>query len=233
MLLAIDTATRHASLALFDETGIISEQTWRSQNNHSVEMMPAIARMLSQQSIEPRSLTGVAVARGPGSFTGLRIGMSIAKGLCLALGIPIVAIPTLDIIAYAVGDPGGRVWAVLEAGRGRICVGAYHFERGLPVQEVETKLVRVSAWGVGADQPVLVAGEVSAELAQRLFEEPNADNIAISSLSGSLRRAGYLAELAWDRLLEGKVEDLDTLSPLYAPSGASGLAVPPVMPGTN
>ena len=219
-VLAIDTATRYAGLALLDETGVISEQTWRSENNHSVELIPAVARMLSQQKLKAQSLTGIAVATGPGSFTGLRIGMSVAKGLCLALGIPIVGIPTLDIITYAVGDPGGRVLAVLEAGRGRICVGAYHFEEGLPVQEGETKLVSISAWTVEADKPVLLAGEVSAELAQRLFEQANAHNIAVSSLAGSLRRAGYLAELAWERLCQGKTDDLDTLAPVYAPSRA-------------
>jgi len=221
MLLAIDTATRHASLALFDATGVISEQSWCSESNHSVETMPAIARMLSQQRLEPRSLTGVALATGPGSFTGLRIGMSIAKGLCLALDIPIVGIPTLDIITYAVGDPGGPVLAVIEAGRGRICVGTYHFEEGLPVQEGETRLVGMTEWVVQADDPVLVAGEVSAELAQRLLAQPNAGNIAISSWAGSLRRAGYLAELAWDRLQEGRTDDLDALSPVYAPSSGA------------
>lgn len=233
MLLAIDTATRYASLALYDEMGVISEQTWRSENNHSVELIPAVARMLSQQKLKPQSLTGIAVATGPGSFTGLRIGMSVAKGLCLALGIPIVGIPTLDIITYAVGDPGGRVLAVLEAGRGRICVGAYHFEKGLPVQEGETKLVSISAWTVEADKPVLVAGEVSAELARRLFEQANAHNIAVSSLAGSLRRAGYLAELAWERLCAGKVDDLDTLGPTYAPSRARVTGAPRSTPGDS
>ncbi|HUV93785.1 MAG TPA: tRNA (adenosine(37)-N6)-threonylcarbamoyltransferase complex dimerization subunit type 1 TsaB [Anaerolineae bacterium] len=232
-VLAIDTATRYASLALLDETGVISEQTWRSENNHSVELMPALARMLSQQKLKPQSLTGVAVATGPGSFTGLRIGMSVAKGLCLALGVPIVGIPTLDIITYAVGDPGGRVLAVLEAGRGRICVGAYHFEEGLPVQEGETKLVSISAWTVKADKPVLVAGEVSAELAQRLFEQANAHNIAVASLAGSLRRAGYLAELAWERLCQGKTDDLDTLAPVYAPSRARLDGAPRSTPGQS
>ena len=224
MLLAIDTATRYASLALFGDTGVVSEQSWRSKNNHSVEMMPAIARMLSQQRLQPRCLTGVAVARGPGSFTGLRIGMSIAKGLCFALDIPIVAIPTLDIITYAVGDPGGPVFAVLEAGRGRICVAPYRFEEGVPAQEREIELVKASEWVVEAEEPTLVAGEVNAELAERLLMQPNAVNIAISSVAGSLRRAGYLAELAWDRLEDGTSDDLDSLSPIYAhyPSGTAG-----------
>lgn len=222
MLLAIDTATRFASLALYDASGIRYEQSWRSDNNHTVEIAPAIAHMLAQQKLTPAMLTGVAVAQGPGSFTGLRIGMSIAKGLCFALEIPIVAIPTLDITAYAAGDPGGPVMAVLEAGRGRLCVARYHFEDGLPVRDGEIELVKASEWVLEAREPVLIAGEVSAELAESLSQQPNAENIAISSMAGSVRRAGYLAELAWDRLQSGQVDDLDTSSPIYARFPGSG-----------
>lgn len=215
MLLAIDTATRFASIALYDDAGVIAEQSWRSEDNHSVEVMPAIAAMMAQQGLGPRALTGVAVTKGPGSFTGLRIGMSLAKGLCLALDIPILAVPTLDVVTYAVGDPGGPVWAVLEAGRGRLCVASYHFEEGYPVQDGETQLVSAADWTLDATEPVLVAGEVDAALAERLLQLPNAEYIAIASLAGSLRRAGYLAELAWERLTNGDVDDLATLSPTY------------------
>jgi len=222
MLLAIDTATRYASIALYGAQGVISEQSWRSDNRHSVQVMPAIAAMLEQQGLGPSSLQAVAIAKGPGSFTGLRIGMSIAKGLCLALGIPIIAIPTLEITTYAVGDPGTPVLAVLEAGRGRLCVGTFTFADGLPVQQGSIELLSASQWIVPADEPVLVAGEVSAELAERILSQANAENVAISSLAGSLRRAGYLAELAWDRFQQGQVDDLDTVSPLYIHFPASG-----------
>jgi tRNA threonylcarbamoyladenosine biosynthesis protein TsaB len=222
MLLAIDTATRYASTALLDEAGLIAEHTWLSGHNHSVEMMPTIAEMLARQRLTPQDLSAVAVAQGPGSFTGLRIGMSIAKGLCLALDLPILAIPTLEIITYAVGDPGGPVLAVLEAGRGRLCVGEYRFEEGLPVLQGELQLVSAGEWAPEADEPVLVAGEVGAAVVERLLAQPNGDNIAIASLAGSLRRAGYLAELAWERLEAGQSDDLDSLSPIYLHYPASG-----------
>jgi len=215
MLLALDTATRYASVALYDASGVVSERSWRSEGKHSVEVLPAVADMLAQARLASASLEAVAVTKGPGSFTGLRIGMSIAKGLCLALEIPIIGIPTLDVITYAVGDPGSRVVAVLEAGRGRICVATYHYEQGLPVQEGEIELVQASEWVVQAQEPLLITGEISADLAERLLQQPDAENMAISSLAGSLRRAGYLAELAWDRLQAGSVDDLDTLSPIY------------------
>jgi len=223
MLLAIDTATRYASISLYGPDGVLSEQSWRSDNRHSVQVMPAIAAMLDQQKLSPSDLQAVAVAKGPGSFTGLRIGMSIAKGLCLALQIPLVAIPTLEITTYAVGDPGTPVVAVLEAGRGRLCVGTYLFSEGLPAQVGDIELVIASDWIVPANEPILVTGEVNGELVERLLSQPNAQNISISSLAGSLRRAGYLAELAWDRFQDGRVDDVAVVSPLYIHFPASGM----------
>lgn len=216
MLLAIDTATRYASIALYNASGVVVEKSWRSENNHSVEVLPAIARSLSQQKMAPSDLTTVAVAKGPGSFTGLRIGMSIGKGLCLALDLSIIAVPTLHIVTYAAGDPGYPVYAVLQAGRGRICVAPYRFEEGLPVQTDAVQIVKASQWEIEEEEPVLVAGEVDDALAERLLDHANGQEVYVTSLSSSLRRAGYLAELAWERLQEGEIDDVDTLSPVYA-----------------
>ena len=222
MLLAIDTATRWASLALLDNTGLIAETNWRCLGNHTVEVLPTIAQMMKRAQAQPADIKAIAVAKGPGSFTGLRIGMSIAKGFCLALNVPIIAIPTLDVIAYAVGDPGGLVYAVLELGRNRICVSAYQFADGLPVQQGDALYVASSEWQVVATEPVLLIGEISTDLAERLLKQPDADNISISSLAASIRRAGYLAELAWQRLEKGQVDDLDTTSPTYLHLPTSG-----------
>jgi len=225
MLLAIDTATRTASIALYDATGVLAESSWRADNRHTIETAPAIAGMLRTVGRGADALRGVAVATGPGSFTGLRIGLSMAKGLCLALAIPIFGVPSLDVVAYAAGDPGGPVLAVLEAGRGRVCVARYHHEDGWPVREGEIALVRASEWSPTFAEPTLVAGEVSAELAEHLLAL-DSDKVAISSLAGSVRRAGYLAELAWERLIAGEGDNLDTLAPIYLHQPASGTEAP-------
>ncbi len=215
MLLAVDTATRSASVALFDATGLLAENNWRSRNNHSVEVMPAIHAMLSQQGVDVTSLQAVAVAEGPGSFTGLRIGMSIAKGLCFALDVPILAVPTLQISAYATGDPGCPIYAVLEAGRGRISVGAYRFREGIPALQGEIALVSEAQWVVPAEENALVVGELNSALVERLRQQPGAERIGFLPVASSLRRAGYLAELAWKRLQRGDVDEVDSLSPVY------------------
>ncbi|MFC2038007.1 tRNA (adenosine(37)-N6)-threonylcarbamoyltransferase complex dimerization subunit type 1 TsaB, partial [Chloroflexota bacterium] len=101
MLLAIDTATRMAGLALYDQVAgrILGEETWYSVNNHTVELMPRLVRLLDQQGVTPDGLTGLAVSLGPGSFTGLRIGLGVVKGLALAGRLPLVGVPSLDVVA--------------------------------------------------------------------------------------------------------------------------------------
>jgi tRNA threonylcarbamoyladenosine biosynthesis protein TsaB len=222
MLLAIDTSTRWASLALYDGTGVIAETSWRCWGNHTVEVLPTIAQMVKYAKAQPTDLQAIAVAKGPGSFTGLRIGMSIAKGFCLALNVPIIAIPTLDIVVYSLGDSSGLVYAVLELGRNRLCVVSYQFTGGLPVQKGDALYIPSSEWRVAASQPVVIIGEISSDLAERLLKQSDASNISISSLATSPRRAGYLAELAWQRLVKGQVDDLDSMGPTYLNLPTSG-----------
>jgi len=216
ILVAIDTSSRQASVALYDERGVLAEASWRTENRHSVDTLPMIESLLRLQRLEASSLGAVAVASGPGSFTGLRIGMSLAKGLALALDLPIVGVPTLAVTAYVAGDPGCRLWAVMEAGRGRLCVQPFAFDEGLPVAEAEAQVVDAADWVPEHDEPILLAGEIGAELAQRLLALPDGEQIAITSLASSVRRAGYLAELAWERIQRQEADDLDSLDLHYA-----------------
>ena len=222
MLLAIDSATRWASISLYDAAGVLAEETWRSPNRHSVELMPAIMQLVQRLEADMTDLEGVAVALGPGSFTGLRIGMSVAKGLCLALDRPLLGIPTLQISAYAAGDPGMPILAVAEAGRGRICVGRYLYADGLPTLHGQIELHRSVSWAPDLSAPALITGEIDSALADRLLELPGADNLSMTSPAGALRRAGFLAELAWERLQRGEADELDTLEPLYVQQPLSG-----------
>jgi len=88
MLLAIDTSTDWIGLALFDGTRVLCEQTWRSQYYHTTELVPAISELFARTRARKSDLTGLGVALGPGSFTGLRIGMGVCKGMALALRLP-------------------------------------------------------------------------------------------------------------------------------------------------
>lgn len=216
MLLAIDTATRMAGLALYDhESGwILGEETWYSVNNHTVELMPRLVHLMEQQGISPAELSGLAVSLGPGSFTGLRIGLGVAKGLALARKLPLAGIPTLDVIAQPHMSQQLPIWALLEAGRGRFCVGQYACRNEQWYQRGAYQLTTIEALCDQINEPALVCGDVRA-LELEMIRQKLGQAITVASPAASLRRAGYLAELAWQRLARGDADDAATLSPIY------------------
>lgn len=99
LLLALDTSTRQASLALCAEDTVLGEYTWQVGNNHSIELLERIQRLMAECRTAIAEIDGVAVATGPGSFNGLRVAVATAKTLAFALQKPIVGISTLDVIA--------------------------------------------------------------------------------------------------------------------------------------
>jgi tRNA threonylcarbamoyladenosine biosynthesis protein TsaB len=216
MLLAIDTATRMAGVALYDPTcgRFLGEETWHSANSHSVELMPRLARLVEQQGLSPVSLSGLVVSLGPGSFTGLRIGLSVAKGLALAKKLPLAGVPTLDVVAYPHRVQGLPTWAILQAGRGRICAGHYAHHRGRWRCLGPYRLTTLDKLCARIEDPVLVCGELTNSDADRVRQRlgPRA---TVATPAASLRRAAYLAELGWERLARGDHDDPATLAPIY------------------
>src|SRR5512144_1547629 len=125
MLLAVDTSTTYVGLAVLDRAQVIGEYIWRSNQHHTVELAPAIAELLSRSGLTMDNIQALGVALGPGSFTSLRVGLSLVKGLALARHLPLLGIPTLDI--YAASQPSSKLplLAAIQAGRGRLAVGWY------------------------------------------------------------------------------------------------------------
>jgi len=213
MLLAIDTSTDRISLALHDGFELRVEYNWEAPRRHTVDLVPRIAGALELLGLGADHLTGVAVARGPGSFTGLRAGIAVAKGLVLARGLPFVAMPTLDIAASAQWPDDRRLIAVLQAGRGRICYAPYRWsDKRWTAQEAP----RLATWPeivAMLDEPTVFCGEIDPQGAATLS---SAGRLAVL-LPGAarLRRAGYLAELAWHRIRNRETDEPATLTPLY------------------
>ena len=213
MLLAIDTSTEWIGIALFNGTNILAEQIWRSKNYHTVELIPAIKEMLTRTQTKAASLTGVGVALGPGSFTGLRIGLSAAKGIALGQNLPVVGVPSLEILAAA--QPGLRrpMLAFLEVGRGRYAYMRYQYKQGSwqPISEIAVNDVRAMAATIKS--PTYVVGEMDAEERQILGRKWKTAKLASPSLC--LRRPAVLAELAWAKIQAGQAGDAASLSPIY------------------
>jgi len=231
MLLAIDTATDTASLALHDGFQVRVEHTWESARRHTVELVPRLLAALEQVGLGAEHLSGVAVTRGPGSFTGLRVGIAVAKGLALARGLPLVGVPTLDVVAAAQGRDRRPLCAVLQAGRGRICVATYRWrttyrwraagrplatgrwrEGGWSTREAP----RLTTWQALVEEttdPTLFCGEIDPAGAEALAAL--GELAVLLPAAARLRRAGFLAELAWHRLHRGETDDPATLTPIY------------------
>ncbi len=214
MLVAIDTSTGYASLALHDGFQVRVEHTWESARRHTVELLPRLVAALEQLDLGSEHLSGVAVARGPGSFTGLRVGLAVAKGLALARGLPLVGVPTLDVVAAAQGRDRRPLCAVLQAGRTRICVATYRWRRsGEWRTRKEPRLTIWPALVKETTSPTLFCGEIDPAGAEALATL--GELAVLLPAAARLRRAGFLAELAWRRLNQGETDDPATLTPIY------------------
>jgi tRNA threonylcarbamoyladenosine biosynthesis protein TsaB len=213
MILALDTATRLIGLALHDGARVVAEHTWQTHDNHTVELAPALQRMLNQARVAPGELTGIGVAIGPGSFTGLRIGLGLAKGLALAHHTPLFGVPTFAILVQAQPARPERMIALLQAGRGRIAVAAYRHRDGAWQAEGGARVTDWAALAADTTEPTYFCGEVDPAGSEALRKLKRLAIVPSPALA--LRRAAYLAEIAWMRLRRGGPDDPETLAPLY------------------
>lgn len=227
MILALDTATRQTGIALFDGQEVIAEINWRSADGQTTELLPRLRQLMAWHDLAPTTLRAVAVGVGPGSFTGVRIGVSAAKGLALAGALPLVGVGTLDATAFPhLGRPE-PVCAVVSAGRGRVFWALYAGAAadlprpGEPVRLGEWRgwrtpphLSTVEDLAALIDHPAFCSGELSPAVRARLAELLGG-RAHLAPVSAATRRAGCLAELGWWRLEAGEHDDPAGLSPLY------------------
>ena len=213
MLLAMDTSTRLIGLALYDSDQVISEETWQSRNHHTVELAPAIENLLVRCAVSLSDLKVLAVALGPGSFTSLRIGLALAKGMALGLHLPMVGIPTMDIVAASQPVQDIPLVTVLQVGRGRIATAWYTNQDGEWKLQEEAKITTAVELNECIRKPTIVCGELTA--GERHILERKRKNILLSTPAQSSRRPSILAELAWNRWQNGKVDDPVTIAPIY------------------
>lgn len=218
MELSLDTASEVASIALSSEGRLTAEMTWRCRRNHTVELMPSIERLLTQAGAAKADVSAVFVCTGPGMYTGLRVGISVAKGLAYGLGVPIVGVGRLEVDAYAHGSFPGRVIAVHQAGRGEYAWAAYGAN---PWREVTApRLDKADALAESTDDgPTLFVGEVDEKLREALV---GIEEYVIAAEGASIRRAGTLAELGFERLQAGRTEEVALLKPVYLRPPAIG-----------
>jgi tRNA threonylcarbamoyladenosine biosynthesis protein TsaB len=212
MELAIDTSTRYACVGLSREGSTVAELAWRSERNHSVELVPAIQRLLAHASIEMHALSAIYLAIGPGAFSALRVGMSTAIAMATAREIDLVTIGTLEVEASPYLRLGPEVRAIVGAGRGRLYLGT--FPAGAPASKGEIGLVSHDEFFDILAAEAIYCGEAVSELTGAIRERlgPTAK---VVEAPPPTRRAGTLSLLAYQKLQAGDCADPRSLEPIY------------------
>lgn len=213
-LLALDTSTEWASVALYDGQDVLAEETWHAHRRHGDELFPTIDRLLARTRITLASIDKVAVATGPGSFTGLRIAIAAAQGIARGAGAAMIGVSTLDVLAYPHAASKQRTCPLLPAGRDEFYAAFYQdrnrrWERRSPF--IAATLPEICRQ-IGSH--TLFVGEISSETEQTLRDllGPNA---LFASPASRMRRAGYLAELGWLALESSPQQKLGDIEPIY------------------
>lgn len=209
MELVLDTSTRYASVAISRESKIAAELSWRSERNHSVELVPAIRRVAEQAGMTLDDAKAVFVVQGPGGFSALRVGISMAKAFAMARGIPLVGVNTLDAEAQPYLGLGLPVCAVVGAGKTRVY--SAHYADGASSGH---SVVSHEDLAAGITEKTLLCGEGLLDVGA-LIEE-RAGNLAI--LAGApppTRRPAVLAQLGYELLQAGGAQAPESLEPIY------------------
>ncbi|MFC2072828.1 tRNA (adenosine(37)-N6)-threonylcarbamoyltransferase complex dimerization subunit type 1 TsaB [Chloroflexota bacterium] len=214
MQLAIDTSTDTASLALVQDGEVLAELTWRCGQNHSTQLLPQLSHLLNQTELSLQSADCIIVARGPGSYNGLRVGISTAKGLAFSLGIPIIGVSTLEVEAYQHAERGLPICPIFNAGREEIAAAMYQRKQNKWCQLTGEYITTVETLCSQITTKTIFCGEFVSSIATELRKELKQKAIILPPAAG-LRRASFLAELGLKRFRVGDYDNPATLQPLY------------------
>jgi len=215
MELTIDTSTRYASVALSTRGEVTIELAWRSEQNHSVEFVSALRQVMGRANVQMQHIEAIFIANGPGGFSALRVGMSVAKALAMAQSIPLVAIGTLDVEAQPYLGLGFPVCAVIEAGRTKLYAAIYELkERGGGNTGANYRVESHQGLLSVVPKDTLFCGEAAHTITDAVREHLGNRSPVIDAPLPS-RRPGVLARLGYQRLQASGTDDLERLQPLY------------------
>ena len=201
-----------AGLALMNDGEILAELTWHCGQNHSVELLPQLTYLLNRTGLSLQSTTFITVAIGPGSYNGLRVGLSTAKGLAFSLGVPIIGISTLGAAAYQHAASGLPVCPVFNAGRDEVATAMYQKNNEWS-QLVAEHITTVDALCSRITTETVFCGEFIPVIAAQLKEQLK--QRAVIPPDAASRKPRFLAELGLRRIEAGSYDDIAALQPLY------------------
>ena len=214
MYLVIDTATKDLGVVLVDETEVAGQFHWRTKQNHSAELVPAILHLLAKANLELHDLKGFVVSLGPGGFSGLRVGMTTAKGFAVSTGAPLAAVDTLDASAFPLVGLGAPVCSLLPVGRGEVAAAVYRMNGGEVEKEIEDHVTTVEAIASSVSEPTIFCGPMTQEIEEELSNRLDSRAL-IPQVVSRASRAVWMGEIGIRKIAKGETDDPVTLQPLY------------------
>ena len=218
-VLGIDSSGMTATVAIIEDDKLISEFSVNHKRTHSETLMPMIDEIMKASEITPEDLDVIAIAVGPGSFTGLRIGAATVKGFGLALDIPVAAVPTLEGLAMNLWGSDKLVCPIMDARRNQVYTGLYHVntEAELPEAvldqtacDIEEIIEKINTLG----EPVIFLGDGVAQF-RDIIEEKAAVSVSFAPAMSGLQRAASVASLGLRYHKAGKTVNADDFTPVY------------------
>ncbi|PLX31494.1 MAG: tRNA (adenosine(37)-N6)-threonylcarbamoyltransferase complex dimerization subunit type 1 TsaB [Ignavibacteria bacterium] len=214
MILGIETATSALSVALVEKGGILRSMRHDATNAHDELLAPLCRDILQEHGSTAGDLTGIAVSAGPGSFTGLRIGLAVAKGMALALDIPLALVPTLDSLAFAASravsvEMHEELLVLLPSRKNEMYAAAYEFARNSWTTRSPVSVLHTEEIEAAIKKCAYIAGYASADILDVAQREH------VTPLENITADATYIALLGEEMLSRGEAADTDTCEPLY------------------
>ncbi len=214
IILGIETATMTGSIALMEEDRLISEYTLNMKTTHSSRLMPALDVILKDSLLDKKDIDGIAISIGPGSFTGLRIGLATAKGLALGLNKPLIGIPTLDALAHNVPYASYQVCPILDAKKKEIYTCLFRYENDILVRKSPYQVISPLNLIENIHEKTIFLGDGISAYGD-ILKERLGELAIFAPQSQRLPRASVIAELGMEKLRSGETMDIFFSEPLY------------------
>lgn len=215
-ILTIDTSSNNCSVAILKDFKLLAEVNINYKLQHSEQLMPIINNLLDSLDLKPSDLDNLCLSIGPGSFTGLRIGLSLIKGMALALNIPIYAANSLETLSYAFLGTSYYILPMIDALRGGYYNAIYKFNNSKleiikepdinSITEIEKAILEL-------DTKVIIVGDILEKKESEDFKK--IDNVILANENNSIPRAINIAYLLRNRILKNDFDDINSLTPLY------------------
>ncbi|MPQ43560.1 tRNA (adenosine(37)-N6)-threonylcarbamoyltransferase complex dimerization subunit type 1 TsaB [Clostridium tarantellae] len=216
IVLGVDSSSSTATCALISEKGVLGEINLNDKKQHSVLIMDMIDRLLKDCNLTIKDIDGFAISEGPGSFTGLRIGMATLKGLSFGTNKPCVSISSLKGLAYNVINFTGIICPIIDALRNNVYTCLYKFENGELISLTDSdclSLDELIELLQEKDEPIMFLGDGVQKHKQTLSEKVR--NTYFAPITSNYPKASSICSLALPLLQEGFFNDLNTMAPIY------------------